>query len=141
MLIVRRTKNKKQRYVPISKALNETLSEYIEFRKANSEDDYLFCNEFGEFMPRTTLQMAITKYCKKRGLNKYSIHLFRHTFAKYWILKGGDIFTLQKILGHSSLKMVKHYANLFDEDLKHNYDNLCPLDNVIKTKRSRVKIK
>jgi len=129
ILLVTRTKNRKPRYIPISKTLNNILVEYLEFRKANEPEDYLFCNEFGEQLPRTTLQMGITKYCKKRGVEKYSLHLFRHTFARMWIINHGDIFSLKKILGHSSLKQVNHYANLVTEDIQNGFDDYCALEN------------
>jgi len=141
MLLLKKTKNKKQRYVPISNALNEILQEYIEIRNPINEEDYLFCNEFGEYMPRTTLQHGITKYCRRRGVEKHSLHLFRHTFSKMWILNGGDIFILQRILGHSSLKMVNHYANLYATDLQRNYDKFCALDSIIKHPKEVIKLK
>ena len=141
MLLIRRAKNRKQRYIPISRSLNKILFEYLEFRKAESEEDYLFCNEFGEYLPRTTLQMGITKYCKRRGVNRYSIHLFRHTFCKMWILNKGGLFTLQKVLGHSSLKMVNHYSNLYAEDLKQNYDDYCALEKFIGLEKERIEMR
>lgn len=58
ILLVTRTKNRKPRYIPISKTLNNILVEYLEYRKANEPEDYLFCNQFGELLPRTTLQMG-----------------------------------------------------------------------------------
>lgn len=139
VLLVTRTKNRKPRYIPISKTLNNILLDYLEHRKANEPEDYLFCNQFGEILPRTTLQMGITKYCKKRGIEKYSLHLFRHTFAKMWIINRGDIFTLKKILGHSSLKQVNHYANLVTEDLQNGFDEFCPLEN-FSSKKKRLKM-
>ena len=139
MLILSRTKNRKQRYVPISKTLNKILNEYLIYRKAGSNDQYLFCNEFGQFMPRTTLQMSITKYCKRRGVSRYSLHLFRHTFAKMWILNKGDLFTLQKVLGHSSLKQVNHYANFIAEDLQRNFDDFCALES-LNNQKHRIKL-
>lgn len=61
-------------------------------------------------------------------VQKTSIHLFRHTFArKYLIDCGGDAFTLQKLLGHSTLAMTKHYCAIYDADLTKNYDNFSPL--------------
>ena len=130
MLLVNRTKNRRPRYVPLSKTLAHILADYLRVRKAKRDDAYLFCNEFGQFMPRSTLQMAVTKYCLKRGVKKYSLHLFRHTFAKKWILNGGDVFSLQKLLGHSSLKMVGVYVNLFGSDLKRGFDSYCALEGV-----------
>jgi len=112
--------------------------EYLDVRKAENVKEFLFCNEFGQYLPRTTLQMAITKYCLTRGVTKYSLHLFRHTFANMWILNQGDIFSLQKILGHSSLKQVQHYANLAMDDVKRNFDSFCALESVVVNDRSRI---
>ena len=138
MLLVSRTKSRRQRYIPISRSLNKTLMEYLDVRKAENVKEFLFCNEFGQYLPRTTLQMAITKYCLTRGVTKYSLHLFRHTFANMWILNQGDIFSLQKILGHSSLKQVQHYANLAMDDVKRNFDSFCALESVVVNDRSRI---
>jgi site-specific recombinase XerD len=39
-------------------------------------------------------------------------HSLRHTFASHWAMKGGDLFKLQKILGHKSVAMTMRYAHL-----------------------------
>ena len=65
-----------------------------------------------------------------------SIHAFRHTFAKNWILNGGDIISLQNILGHSSMEMVKEYVAMFGNDLKVGFNSHNPLD-VITQKNHR----
>jgi len=65
--------------------------------------------------------------------------LFRHTFAKKWILSGGDIFRLQKLLGHSSLEIVKEYVNIFGADLKAQYDAYNPLENVYRSQNLEAK--
>jgi integrase/recombinase XerD len=61
---------------------------------------------------------------------KTSAHLYRHTFAKNWILNGGDIFRLQKVLGHSDLTVVKEYVNMFSNDLSIDFDRFNPLDRL-----------
>lgn len=74
------------------------------------------------------MRQSIARYNTRRGVQKTSIHLFRHTFArKYLIDCGGDAFTLQKLLGHSALAMTKHYCAIYDADLTKNYDNFSPL--------------
>jgi len=88
-----------------------------------------------------SLQTAIGRYNQKRGISKTSIHLFRHTFAKNWILNGGDMFRLQKILGHNSIEIVKHYVNMYGGDLKNNFDVFNPLDNISPPKKGRTAIK
>lgn len=133
------TKNKKARYIPIPPTLNKILSEYLPLRQANSSEEYLFCTQYGEMMPRTTLQIGITKYCKRRGVYKYSLHLFRHTFATLYI-KTGNPFILQRILGHQSMKMVNHYLQMNTDDLKQNMAIVNPLEQVTK-KRINMKNK
>ena len=48
-----------------------------------------------------------------------------------WILNGGDIFRLQKILGHSDLSVVKEYVQMFGNDLSVDFDKFNPLDRTI----------
>lgn len=116
-------KNKVPTRIPIVKKYKRILKEYISYYRTDEEgnileDEYLFCNRYGEKMTDKALQRAISEYNRKRGVNKTSIHLFRHTFAKNWITSDGDIVSLSKILGHSSLKMVQDYANLYSSDVK-----------------------
>jgi integrase/recombinase XerD len=83
------TKNKKARYIPISTMLKNVLMEFLPLRQSNSDDDDLFPNIYGDMLPRSTLQMTITRYCQKRGIEKYSLHLFRHCFATNYLRAGG----------------------------------------------------
>jgi integrase len=60
----------------------------------------------------------LTKACKKAGVAFFSPHILRHTFATRYLQGGGDIYTLSKILGHSSVKVTETvYAHLLGTDL------------------------
>lgn len=138
-------KNKKPVTIPLVKQMRRILKEYI-FLYRNLEEDSslsptepLFCNRFGERLTSDGLINAISKYNKRRGVSKTSIHLFRHTFAKSWILSGGDLFSLQKMLGHSSLDMVKVYANLYSKDIKDKAEEFSFLSNTRRTSGSTLK--
>jgi len=48
-------------------------------------------------------------------------HTFRHTFAKLYLLNGGDLFSLQKILGHTTLDMVRRYVNPDTDEVKRQH--------------------
>lgn len=134
------TKNKKQQLIPMSKTMVKILQEYLQFRKGEPQD-YLFCSRYGEKLTDNALENSIRKYNLRHGVNKTSIHLFRHTFAKKWILAGGDIFRLQKLLGHSSMDIVRNYVNMFSDDLKIDFDKFNPLEqlkpshNIIRLKK------
>jgi integrase/recombinase XerD len=131
--ITRHTKNKRQQFIPLPSTLINTLVEYLGYRKGN-EEDFLFCTVDARQLKKSSLVNTIKYYNRSRGVSKTSIHLFRHTFSKKWILAGGDIFRLQKILGHSSIEMVREYVEMFNEDLQRDYDKFNPLEQLSNSK-------
>lgn len=139
MVFYRHTKNRKAQVIPLCSAMVSILREYLRHRGGEAAD-YLFCTETGSQLTENGLRQSIARYNVRRGVQKTSIHLFRHTFArKYLIDCGGDAFTLQKLLGHSTLAMTKHYCAIFDADLTKNYDNFSPLAQM-KSNSTRIKM-
>ena len=139
MVFYRHTKNRKAQVIPLCSAMVAILREYLRHRGGEAAD-YLFCTETGSQLAENGLRQSIARYNTRRGVQKTSIHLFRHTFArKYLIDCGGDAFTLQKLLGHSTLAMTKHYCAIFDADLTKNYDNFSPLAQ-LKSNSTRIKM-
>ena len=139
MVFYRHTKNRKAQVIPLCSAMVAILREYLRHRGGEAAD-YLFCTETGSQLTENGLRQSIARYNTRRGVQKTSIHLFRHTFArKYLIDCGGDAFTLQKLLGHSTLAMTKHYCAIFDADLTKNYDNFSPLAQM-KSSSTRIKM-
>lgn len=94
---LRKLKNRKQQFVPMSSSLNAALTLYLKVWDWDSEN-YLFPGCRNEQMQAHTLELAIRKYNLSRGVTKTSVHLFRHTFAKNYILAGGGMIQLQAIL-------------------------------------------
>lgn len=137
LITYRHTKNRKIQFVPLSKQLSKVLTEYLRYRKGE-KDDLLFPSENNTKLIGTTVAHNIASYNRSRGVEKTSIHLFRHTFAKNWILQGGDPLRLQKVLGHSTLTMAQHYANLYKSDLKRNFEDFNLLS---KFSSQRIKMK
>ncbi len=126
-IIFRHTKNGKPQVVPLCSMMSSILRDYMKVRQGKP-DEYLFCNQYGDMLTENALRLAIARYNQSRGVQKTSIHLFRHTFArKYLVDCGGDAFMLQKLLGHSTLKMTKHYCAIYDADIARNFDRFSPL--------------
>ncbi|RPI30559.1 MAG: hypothetical protein EHM70_13590 [Chloroflexota bacterium] len=63
-------------------------------------------------------------------MDKLHPNLCRHTFAVRYLINGGDIFTLQKILGHESLEMTRKYVYLASGDVKEKHRRFRPMDNL-----------
>ena len=134
-IVFRHTKTHKVQVVPLCSQMLRILRDYLKVR-GGKDSDYLFCDEYGGMLTANALRLAIERYNHSRGVEKASIHLFRHTFArKYLIDCGGDAFMLQKLLGHSTLKMTRHYCNIYDADIANNFDRLSPLENMTQTKQ------
>ena len=136
----RHNKNHKVQIIPLCSKMKAILNEYL-YQRGGSASDYLFCTEEGEQLTENALKLSIVRYNRCRGVSKTSIHLFRHTFAKKYLIDcGGDAFTLQRLLGHSTLDMTKHYCNIYNVDLVKNYDCFSPLQK-LSSKEKRISLK
>ena len=86
----------------------------------------------GKVLTREMLWMLVKKYVARAGLNaKVSPHTLRHTFARAYLVNGGDAFSLQRMLGHSTLDMVKRYVALADTDLAARHRAASPADRLV----------
>ena len=133
-IIFRHNKNGRIQVVPLCSRMVLILNDYMSVRKGKPED-YLFCTQYGDKLTEGALRTAIVRYNQSRGVEKTSIHLFRHSFAKKYLVDcGGDAFMLQRLLGHSTLNMTKHYCAIFDSDIAKNFDRLSPLEQLSKPK-------
>lgn len=128
---LKQVKNRHQQIVPLSPALKEVLLDYLKTWDWE-KGDYLFPSYEGTMLNVRSFQGAVKRYNISRGVTKTSVHLFRHTFAKNFILAGGGMVQLQALLGHSTMDMTRHYVNLYGLDLQRDYARLNPLDNIMK---------
>ena len=132
-------KDKIQKFMPLSKKMVEILEEYIYISDLRMSD-WLFPEYEGKKLTIRGAQDSIAQYNKRRGVEKTSIHAFRHTFAKNYIMNGGNPAKLQKLLNHKSIDMTMRYVNLYGGDIGADIDKFNPLDNFNPNKRKRVAI-
>lgn len=82
-------------------------------------------------MQVNNFETNVRKYAKRVGLKNIHPHVFRNNFAKRFLMNGGDIYTLSRLLGHSSVTITeKAYLDLTQEDLAALYRNHSPLKNM-----------
>lgn len=118
------TKNRKPLIVPINDTMVAILKEFFKYRQHSSTEDYLFCNAFGKQLVKSTSYHMLYDYNKRRGVETTGIHRYRHTFAKQWIISGGNVVPLSRILGHSSLDITQNYINLLVSDLAKDVNEI-----------------
>ena len=122
------TKNRKPLIVPLNQTMVNILREYLKYRNHKTDDDYLFCNVFGQQLVKSTCYHMLYEYNKRRGVETTGIHRYRHTFAKQWILSGGNVVSLSQLLGHSSLEITQNYIHLLVSDVAKQVDEINVLD-------------
>lgn len=125
-------KGDKERVVPFQRRVHTALKNYVEIRGHIHSVSNLFVTIDNIPMVRRTIQERISDYGKKMNITgvRVSPHTFRHTFAKLYIKNGGDPFTLQAILGHSTLDMVRNYVNMFSEDVQEQHRKYSPIEHL-----------
>ena len=82
----------------------------------------------GQRMTNIAIRLLLTDLGRRVGIKNAHPHWLRHTFAVEYLRNEGDIFTLQMILGHSSLDMVRNYLQLAKADAKNARRRASPTD-------------
>lgn len=123
-------KGNKQRIVPIGLYSRRLLLRYLARRPSCVQTHAVFLKSDLTPITDDTLRMMFRRLKNKAGIPRLRAHLLRHTFATNYLENGGDIYTLQTILGHTSLEMVKRYVHFTPGKLESNYMKFSPLDNL-----------
>ena len=124
-------KGSKERFVPIGKFVRRILWRYIEQERAKravTGCDRLFLSSRGEPITVNTIKLIFSRLAKSSRVKRLHAHLCRHTFAVNYLLNGGDIFTLQEILGHTTLEMVRHYLRFTASQIRVRHHEYSPID-------------
>ena len=128
-------KGNKERLIPIGKQVQRLLWRYINRYRpepARANTDFLFLTVDGRPLTKDRVEKMMTYYGKKAGISgiRCSPHTLRHTAAVRFLRNGGDVFSLQRMLGHASLEMTRRYCELADIDVKRAHMTASPVDNL-----------
>ena len=110
----------KERYVPIGFKLTKVLMKYeASHRPKNTGSNYVFITREGNPLNRNRVAKLMRNLIKKAGITGKWLHphSLRATKAVLYLRHGGDPFSLQKMLGHSSLTMTRRYSVIADTDV------------------------
>ena len=117
-ITVRGGKGNKDRMLPFSKKTASVLFRYLSHSN-------------GKPFPisRTSLTSLMERLGKRAGVKNCHPHRFRHTFAITYLRNGGDGYTLQELLGHSTMEMVRRYLHIAQVDLERAHRRASPIEN------------
>ena len=123
-------KGGKQRSVPLGNCSKKMLLRYLRRRPGCAQTNQVFITSALNPIRRSTITQLFRKLKKKTGIARLRPHLLRHTFATRYLENGGDMYTLQSILGHTSLEMVRKYVHLTTRKTVLTFPKFSPLDNI-----------
>ncbi len=126
-------KGSKERIVPIGLSAQRALQRYLfRYRPTPSHLglDRVFLSIHGTPLTENSIKLVFTRLAKRSGVPRLHAHLLRHTFATRFLINGGDVFTLQQILRHSTLEMVRHYVTLASNHVAIQHQRFSPLDRL-----------
>ena len=130
----------KERIVPFGNRTGMAFLRYIHLNRPSPmlhKYDQLFLSMGGMPMNRGSLSSVLYRLKRASGVQRLHAHLFRNTFAVKYLTNGGDLFTLQRILGHESLEVTKRYLSLTNVQVQLQYDSYSPVDRLSQNGRRR----
>ena len=123
-------KGNKERIIYFGEYAKTALEEFLPKRKellVHGEIDYLFVNQKGGKLSRSSIEQIVSKRVEKIALQHHvSPHTLRHTFATHLLQNGADIRTVQELLGHEKLGTTQIYTHLTSEYLRDVYRKNLP---------------
>lgn len=101
-------KGEKRREVPVNDDLAELFKDIR--KRSGLRSKYIF-TYLGKRI-ETNVTRSFKSALKRAGITKFRFHDLRHSFASHFVMRGGDLKTLQEILGHSNIATTMRYAHL-----------------------------
>ncbi len=125
-------KGKKERPVPFSTRTKKELIRYIKLYRPSlcgMDSVYLFPVKYGEHISVDSMRQVIRRLAQKAGMQdvKCHPHIFRHTFATMFSVKGGSPEILQLIMGHESFQTTQKYVHPQPQDLRRQHIKYSPV--------------
>lgn len=123
-------KGNKERIVTYGEYCSDALITYLNdgYHRLNiKNEEYLFLNKNGGVITERGVRYVLEQIIKRTSLNKnISPHMLRHSFATHLLNEGCDLITVQKLLGHESIKATQIYTHVTTDRLKEVYYNSFP---------------
>jgi site-specific recombinase XerD len=129
-VFVRRGKGRKSRVVFLSARTRRALTTYLRQRGPLRPDAPLWATQEGGKLSRAGIGEVVRRRAQAAGVKRPGMHEFRRAFAINYLRNGGDLETLRRLLGHSSMAMVMRYLDLVSDDVRAVHAKASPVSNL-----------
>lgn len=130
-IAVRQGKGSKHRKVMIGAKCRTAIRRYLHLRGRPPGRAPLWATQRGKRLTYAGLRQIIRRRAEKVGLHEPGLHAFRRTFALSCLRNGMDVFSLQRLIGHADLSMLRRYLAQTEEDLRAAHEKAGPVDNLL----------
>ncbi len=129
-MLLRKTKNGKQRFVYYSEKTRKHLKSWIAYKDRYNDSPYVFPTNRGTKLRIEGVERSFRLRSRDVGL-EITPHLLRNNFAKRYLINGGDLATLSRLLGHASVEITSQiYLDFADKEVMQKYRQHSPLENL-----------
>lgn len=128
LILMKDTKNKQERVVFFSLTMRKELKKWLQYKDRYINTDFVFPSNRGNQLKIHTYETALRNLGKNLNLKLYP-HRIRANFAQYFLLNGGDLISLSRILGHSSIEVTKIYLQFDNKTIAKQHQKFSPLSN------------
>ncbi|WP_376797143.1 tyrosine-type recombinase/integrase [Thermogemmatispora sp.] len=136
-------KGSKEREVALGRNCQRYLYYYLDKHRPSEEElaewgsageNHVFLSETRLPLTKDGVEMLFKRLKQRSGITgkRVSPHVLRHTFAVNYLMNGGDIFSLQQILGHEDISTVRHYMHLTSAMVESQKRKYSPGDHLSK---------
>ncbi len=134
-------KGARERFVPVGATAQNAFRRYLQLHRPQAYSDRMFLSLSGRALSDEGIRQVVRRVARRAGVLGVHPHRLRHTAAVTFLRAGGDVFVLQRILGHSTLTMTRNYVTLAEADIKTAHMRASPADRLYDDATRRIRVK
>ena len=128
-ILIRQGKGRKSRYAFLGARARKALRLYLKYRP--DRNDALWLSREKERLEYWSLDMVMRRRAREANVPHPSLHSFRRWFALTCLRSGMDAFSLQELMGHADLQVLKRYLKQTNPDLMKAHQRASPVDSLV----------